>query len=329
MINSDEAYLLGILFGKGTIDPVSSDEVILRFRIRFRRPANTSLRSDNIHTINEDRDFVESLKSKLSNDFTIIMNIIKNTWNIDSTIDLPNSYNIDDWGMKEIVITTSKIKNNFQRICELLKVNKLDNEVLKHFPFHLNMESNKAISLSFIQGICDSCSLVPNEASSSYGGNGSPRIQLEPPQERWELPIGMCRLFQIGLDIPVANINWGHPETRNIWRHQNHQFRVYLNCIPNNIELYKLQYKRDEYNNLYARRAEGYTKKKNCPYNKAVRKGEKIYLHTVTNETMTSELLDDRLKGISVNVPSKKNIIICRLLGCTQCKDFFDIEIDK
>ena len=51
MINSNEAYLLGLLYGKGTIDPVDDSNVILNFRVKFRRPTDQSLRADNIHTI--------------------------------------------------------------------------------------------------------------------------------------------------------------------------------------------------------------------------------------------------------------------------------------
>lgn len=205
-INENEAYLLGLLYGKGSIDPVE-DGIILKFRVKFRRPTDMSVRSDNIHTNSTKREYVESLKSKLTNDFSSIIRILWNTWGINSTIDLPNSYNSSDWNMKEIVITSEVISKDFYRLKELLNIDSLDNECLKRFPFHLEMEKIKPIALSFIQGICDSCSLVPNEASSGYGGNGVCRIQLEPSQERWELPIGTCRLFQIGLGIPVNNIN--------------------------------------------------------------------------------------------------------------------------
>ena len=64
MINSNEAYLLGLLYGKGTIDPVDDCNVILNFRVKFRRPTDQSLRADNIHTNILGRDYVESLKSK-------------------------------------------------------------------------------------------------------------------------------------------------------------------------------------------------------------------------------------------------------------------------
>lgn len=325
IINENEAYLLGLLYGKGSIVPVD-DGIILKFRVKFRRPTDMSVRADNIHTNNADRDYVESLKSKLTNDFSSIIRILTSTWLINSTIDLPNSYNASDWNMKEIVITSEVISNNFIRLKEILNVDVLDNECLKKFPFHLKMENNKPIALSFIQGICDSCSLVPNEASSGYGGDGTCRIQLEPSQERWELPIGICRLFQIGLEIPVNNINWGHPQIRHSWKHQNHQFRVSMKNIPKEIELYRLTYKKEEYDNLYQRRSVEFEAGEMCPYSKRVQEKEIIKLYKKNTEDLNSDLLDSRLKGIDVDVSGKKSICICKLLGCEQCKDYFDIQ---
>lgn len=331
MINNNEAYLLGILFGKGSIIPTSDDKIVLKFRVKFRRPTDSSLRTDNIHTQNAEREYVETLKSKLSNDFSEIIHLLRETWQINSVIDLPNSYNINDWNMKEIVITTEELSSNFRRLCEILNTTYLDNNILKKFPFHLEIENDPMTSLSFIQGICDSCSLVPNEASSSYGGDGDCRIQLEPSQERWELPIGMCRIFQVGLNIPVDNINWGHPQIRGInsWRGQNHQFRVDLKNIPPQIELYKLNYKREEYRNLYNRGNIAYEENPKCPMRRRVRKGETIYVNRTSNSEINSDLLDDRIKGIDINVTQRKSLIICKLLGCKQCENYFEVKVNS
>ncbi len=329
MISNDEAYLLGILYGKGAIIQVNDNEVVLHFRIKFRRPTDQSIRSDNIHTVVDTRSFVESLKSKLTNDFSMIINLLKRTWNINSTINLPNSYSIEDWGMKEITVISEIISKKHERLCDIFQVDELDNNTLLRFPFHLNMENKPSVSLSFVQGICDSCSLVPNEASSGYGGEGNTRIQLEPSQERWEIPIGLCKIFQQGLGIPVNNINWGHPQIRNKWRGQNHQFRVCLKNIPTTIELYRLEYKREEYKNLYERRGVKYEEGELCPLSKAVKEGDKYILNRSNDEDLNSNLLDERLKGIDINVTRKKSLMICKLLGCDQCKNYFEIEVEN
>jgi hypothetical protein len=327
MINNDEAYLLGILYGKGSIITVDESYCSLKFKIKFRRPTDQSLRSDNRYTQVFDRGFVESLKSKLTNDFSVIIKLLNDTWGFASTIDLPNTYSVDDWSMKEIIISTENISSHHQRLCQLLKTDTLSNDSLLKFPYHLRIEDSPELSLAFVQGICDSCSLVPNEASSSFGGDGIGRIQLEPSQERWELPIGLCRVFQVGLSIPVNNINWGHPQIRHSWRGQNHQFRVSLKCIPDYIELYRLNYKREEYHELYKRNCDKYDPTELCPLSKRVSEGETIICHRSNDEDLNSELLDDRLKGIDVDVPQKKSIVICKLLGCTQCDNYFDVDI--
>lgn len=329
MISNDEAYLLGILYGKGSIISINDSECSLKFRIKFRRPTDQSLRSDNRYTQVLDRGFVESLKSKLTNDFSVIIKVLADTWGLSSTIDLPNTYSVDDWSMKEIIITSEKISNNHVRLCELLNTDKLTNETLLKFPFHLKIEENKELSLAFVQGICDSCSLVPNEASSSFGGEGIGRIQLEPSQERWELPIGLCRVFQVGLNIPVNNINWGHPQIRHSWKGQNHQFRVSLKCIPEYIELYRLNYKREEYHELYKRNCDKYDPTQLCPLSKRVNEGETIVVKRSNDVDLNSDLLDERIRGIDVDIPQKKSIVICKLLGCTQCENYFDVEIDE
>lgn len=325
MINANEAYIIGILLSKGSIIELD-DKVRLVFRIKFRRPSDESLRSDNIHTELEARAFRESLRSKYINDFSSIITLLKDTWCMSSSLVTPDGYDISDWAMKEMIINSEPIDKHHARLCEILNCTSLDSTVLKRFPFHLSMENSPPISLSFIQGVCDGCALVPNEASSSYGGNGKPRIQIEPTQERWELPIGLCRCFQIGLGIPVANINWGHPQIRNSWKGQNHQFRVYLENIPEHIELFRLQYKRDEYRSLYRRQDINYVEGKMCPYKKRIQHGETINLSTSASDDLNSELLDNRLKGISVDIKNKKSLIVCKLLGCTQCEDYFYIN---
>ena len=56
-------------------------------------------------------------------------------------------------------------------------------------------------------------------------------------------------------------------------------------------------------------------------------KGEKIYITKSSSPDLNSSLLDERLRGLNINVPNKKGIIICKLLGCKQCENYFEIEI--
>lgn len=96
--------------------------------------------------------------------------------------------------------------------------------------------------------------------------------------------------------------------------------------IPKEIELYRLTYKKEEYDNLYQRKNVKYEQGKMCPYSKRIKEEEIIALYKSNNVELNSDLLDRRLQGIDVDVSGKKSICICKLLGCEQCEDYFDIK---
>ena len=52
-------------------------------------------------------------------------------------------------------------------------------------------------------------------------------------------------------------------------------------------------------------------------------------MHRTSNPEIDSDLLDERIRGISIDVSQRKSLIVCKLLGCTQCQDYFDVEIDE
>lgn len=329
-VSYEESYILGLLYGKGEVIQVEHEEVQLKFDIRFRRPTDTSMRTDNRHTVITG-EVASTLASRMFSDLNEIKLLIERTMGIACNLVLDIDGSVIDWNKKVMSIVSEKISNHHSRLCFLLNTDTITSDSLLKFPFHLELEKKPILSLGFIQGLADACSLVPNEASGAYTGTGSPRIQLEPSQERWEIPIGLCRLFQIGLGIPVNNINWGHPEIRgtDTWRGQNHQFRVELKHIPPDIELYRINYKKEEYKNLYERRCSGYSpERKLCPYSRRVREGDTYHLSKSDEEYLNNELLDKRLRGVSVDIPSKRSLMICKLMGCTQCEKYYDVKID-
>lgn len=327
-ITENDAYILGLLYGKGDIIEYDNDKIIFKFNIKFRRPGDRSIRSDNKYTVVSDSKKLEySVESRFYRDFIEIKKLIENSWNINSNLSL--DANEKEWGMKIISIFSEQIPND-HKIKEFLNTSKITSKSLLKFPYHLKMEENPKLAIEFIRGVVDACSLIPNEASGAYSGKGVPRIQLEPSQERWELPIGLCRLFQIGLNIQVDNINWGHPQIRTSWEHQNHQFRVKLSAIPPHLNLFKLRYKKEEYQELYNRKKIKPKTEKLCPLFKRIKIGETISLHKDNiSIDLNSELLDTRLKGISIDVPQKKSIIVCKLLGCKQCDKYFNVKIEN
>ncbi len=330
MINNNEAYFLGLMYAKGDILTDENDNVQFRINIKYRRPDDEALRSDNIHTkLKKKPDGKEKLASIFFDDISLIKSMLDKEFGMAFDLVLDGATG-GTWSKKYISLTSQKVKSNDPRFTAIFSTNIITSKTLKSFPFDLNIHTSKAASLHFVQGVCDACSLVPNEASSQNGDEEQSRIQLEPNQDRWELCIGLCQVFQLGLGIRVNNINWGHPQIRTSWKGQNHQFRVSLSEIPEEVELYKLEYKRKEYHSLYERTGISYSPSKTlCPEKKrTLKKGMCIDLKSSTSEDLCSPLLHKKLQGISVNEKGKKSVIICKLLGCERCKDYFDLTLD-
>ncbi len=330
MINNNEAYFLGLMYAKGDILTDDNGNVQFRINIKYRRPDDEALRSDNIHTkLKTKTTGKEKLGSRFFDDIALIKSMLDKEFGMVFDLVLDGATG-GTWSKKYISLTSAKIKNSDPRFTALYSTNIITSETLKSFPFDLNMHTSKSISLSFVQGVCDACSLVPNEASSQNGYEEQSRIQLEPNQDRWELCIGLCQIFQYGLGIRVNNINWGHPQIRTSWKGQNHQFRVSMSEIPNEIELYRLEYKRKEYHSLYKRTGITYSPSTTlCPENKrGFKKGMIIDLTSSTSEDLCSSLLHKKLQGISIDKKGKKSVIVCKLLGCERCKSYFDLTLD-
>lgn len=329
MITSNEAYFLGLMYAKGDI-LTDGDKVQFRINIKYRRPDDEALRKDNIYTkLKKKASGKEKVGSRFYDDVIKLKMMLDKEFGINFDLMLDGAVG-SSWSKKDISLTSEKVANNDARFTKLFLTDKIIANTLKTFPFDLQIHTSKVASLGFVQGVCDACSLVPNEASSQNGGKGNPRIQLEPNQERWELCIALCEVFQLGLGIRVNNINWGHPQIRTSWKGQNHQFRVSLSEIPKEVELYRLEYKRKEYHNLYERTGISYSPSKTlCPEKKrTLKKGMCIDLKSSTSEDLCSPLLHKKLQGISVNEKGKKSVIICKLLGCERCKDYFDLTLD-
>lgn len=329
MITLNEAYFLGLMYSKGDI-LIKDHKVRFKINIKFRRPDDEALRSDNIYTVkNIHDDGKEKLGSKFSNDLFLIKQMLSKEFGINFEL-LFNDACGSNWNKKTITVLSDYVDACDPKFTKLFNCKKINSDTLKKFPFSLGIEKSKPVSLSFIQGVCDACSLVPNEASSQNGGSGSPRIQLEPNQDRWELCIGLCIVFQIGLNIRVNNINWGHPQIRKSWKGQNHQFRVSLSDIPKDIELYKLEYKREEYHNLYKRCDVDYMPTKDlCPkLKKGIKEGMNIYLSSSNTLELNSELLHEKLRGVSIDESCKKSVLVCYLLGCPFIKYYINVYID-
>jgi len=77
-------------------------------------------------------------------------------------------------------------------------------------------ESTAANKKEFIRGISDVTAYV--RASNYYGFSADQpkryRVYIEITQKNWHLPPQLCQLLQ-SVDVPVQNINYGHPNLRD------------------------------------------------------------------------------------------------------------------
>ncbi len=94
-------------------------------------------------------------------------------------------------------------------------------------------ETPREIQLEYMRGFADASSTPTRADYIQYGD--SPkfyRIVLQANHKNWTLPIQICRLLQVHLDVPVQHILWGHPNLRDpndrgkAWA-KEHRIRLY------------------------------------------------------------------------------------------------------
>ncbi|HEV2380634.1 MAG TPA: hypothetical protein VG206_12670 [Terriglobia bacterium] len=101
-------------------------------------------------------------------------------------------------------------------------------------------ETPREIQLEFMRGFADAAA-TPSRADYAQFGAGAPvlhRIVLQVQHNNWILPIQICRMLQVHLDVPVQHILWGHPNMRDPhnrgkqWA-KEHRIRIYAeNFMP-------------------------------------------------------------------------------------------------
>ena len=89
----------------------------------------------------------------------------------------------------------------------------------------------------FIKGFCDTTSYI-RRSNTERGIEYMHRVYVEVPQN-WYMVIDICNLLK-SIDVPVQNIDWAHPNTRdgkltkynqgypNFWK-KEHQIKIYAN----------------------------------------------------------------------------------------------------
>lgn len=96
-------------------------------------------------------------------------------------------------------------------------------------------DADVSIQKEFVRGFCDIAATV-RKSNADQGGRH--RVYIDVLNSNWHLPIQLCALLQKHLDVPVSNILWGHPNTREpnrpvpggTWARE-HQIRVYADAF--------------------------------------------------------------------------------------------------
>ena len=87
---------------------------------------------------------------------------------------------------------------------------------------------HRDIVRAFIRGYCDIAATV-RKSNADQRGMYRVYIDVIPTRHNWDVPVQLCTLLQGHLGIPVSNIIWGHPNTRgktgSPWK--EHQLRVF------------------------------------------------------------------------------------------------------
>jgi hypothetical protein len=94
------------------------------------------------------------------------------------------------------------------------------------------MSAPRSIQVEFLRGIADVGGFIRD---SNRFMDGRRRVYLEVNNRNWILPIQICALLQLKLDVSVQMIQWGHPNTRepgggNNWSRE-HQIKIFAEAF--------------------------------------------------------------------------------------------------
>jgi hypothetical protein len=244
-------YILGLLLAKGKIQTNQrSSKLNIILEIRFNKPSDKSLRSDNKHNelfLDEGITMGRKMYDYILPDIIRLWNILKDSFpDADVLLEhIPEPIDDNDFSKKIVrwiikdVSKTDPFIELFWRDKRLNKPSDLDEipikiKELQKDAFENKIDSEERLNIkSFMLGISDSAAIIPGPESAAFGSKGTQRIQIEVDQSRWKLNITMLVFLQEVLLIPVMNINWPHPtikarkKPKVIFKH-NHQFRAHL-----------------------------------------------------------------------------------------------------
>lgn len=201
-IDHDVAYLLGMIVGRGTIiDTPDVHRVIIQFPYQ------------NLYIDEDDKtiDVPTSIELGLSRIQSRIVDLLGCQYRqVDNktSVDLILTFSSRTIAWRDIILhLEGKTDYRFMNIPQVIR-----NDLV---PSDIQME--------FIRGYAD---VSGNVRSANRYIDKRNRVRLDVLNENWDLPIQLCRLMQMRLDIPVQSINWGHPNLGRGFR--EHQINIFV-----------------------------------------------------------------------------------------------------
>lgn len=208
MLNTDIAYLLGMIVGKGEI-------------IRGNEKTKIIINIPHKSLIMEDKNTQTSIKASLL-DITNRLkpltdtDLISDTSNLNVAI-LSFSKNNGSYLIRDI--------NAYLRGINSWRQARIPDEILEN--------SSEDVKKEFLRGLAD-VTIHIRSTNNAYGKPYNHRIYIE-VMDNYELVIDLANLLK-SLDIPVQDIRWGHPNfvdpeghmyRKNNRHYKEHQIKIY------------------------------------------------------------------------------------------------------
>lgn len=209
-MNSEMAYMLGMICGNGQIQR-STSETTVSIEIPHKKLQTEDMNDVTIYVKASLADIRAVLEPLIGSGISFIQNKTVTVLSFSK----PNS----DYLTREILrFTGSAVSHENMRIHEDV--------------FSFSVGDKK----QFLRGFCDVTGYI--RRSNYFIDNYKHRVYIEIPQN-WFMVVDICNLLK-SIDIPVQNIDWGHPNMRDgnlkkynegkplFWK-KEHQIKIFAN----------------------------------------------------------------------------------------------------
>lgn len=212
MHNPDLAYLMGMIVGKG-------------YKIQYS--TETEYRIEIPHKLMK----VEGMETNLS----IRASLLEINQRLDPLINTRAKVSTESPSLTQITFRLSNASYLARELNRMLIYNNYKDFRIPNEIFN----STRDIKSEFMRGLSDVTGHIRG-TNSAFGNPASHRVYIEIPSN-WYLVVDICNLLK-EVDVPVQNINWGHPNFRDgnlkdynkgkelTWR-KEHQIKIFADVF--------------------------------------------------------------------------------------------------